>query len=369
MKVLFAIKAFDTMQWGAERVLSEVAAGLADRGHDVTVLSFDREGGTSFYPLPANIRRVRLGIGTPENRAGFFETVRRMRALRRFIRTERPDVAIGFMHSMFIPLAFSLAGTGIPVIASEHIVPEHYKTRPLQFLLLLASTPFAARITVLSESVKALYPSFMQTRMVVVPNPVRAPGRLAQPGDAGHTQKTILNVGRLDPQKDQKTLIAAFALLSNQYPEWSLRIVGEGALRPSLEQEIKTLGLEQRISLPGVTSDIGAEYARSHIFAISSSYESFGLATAEALASGLPAVGFADCPGTNALIRNGLNGILVSGPDRTQSFANGLEALMHDAALRERYGAKAQETLALYKPEDILDIWEEIVLNIQSHQD
>src|SRR5690606_11954559 len=118
------------------------------------------------------------------------------------------------------------------------------------------------------------------------------------------------------------TLIDAFADIYDKYPEWDLKIIGEGPLRPTLEEQIRRLGLEDRVSLPGATQSIGSEYRNADLFVLPSRYESFGLATAEAMGYGLAAIGFADCPGTNELIQDGINGKLAPSTDRTTSLAN-----------------------------------------------
>ena len=48
MKILFAIKTMEDGKGGAERVLADITSGLADKGHDISVLTFDRRDGTSF---------------------------------------------------------------------------------------------------------------------------------------------------------------------------------------------------------------------------------------------------------------------------------------------------------------------------------
>lgn len=342
-------------------MLADITSGLADAGHEVTALTFDQPGGDSFYPLSGKVTRVDLGIGDTSRRATVMETLARVRALRRAIKKDQPDVVVAFMHSMFVPAAFGLFGTGIPVIASEHIVPQHYKTRRLEFLLLLVATFFVRRVTVLSESVKASYPLFIRHKMIVIANPVRPPAALAHPEGGNDARKIILNVGRLDPQKDQETLIRAFATLAADYSGWDIRIVGEGALRSRLEAIIAEYGLQERIVLPGTTPDIGEEYRQAHIFALPSRYESFGLATAEAMAHGLPTIGFADCPGTNELIADNENGLLVKGVDRVQALASGLEKLMTAPGLRVRLGNAGRQRVDAYHPYTILKEWESLI--------
>ena len=336
MKLLFAIKHLGSQVGGAERVLCAICSELVVRGHEVTVLTFDRPGAQSFYPLDARIRRVDLGIGESAKSARLGETIQRIVALRQTVLEQRPELVVGFMHSIYVLLALALAGTGIPVVGSEHTVPTAYRTRPLQYLLLFLTSPLLTKMTVLSESIRMSFPALVRARMVVMSNPV-----IEALGQADHdTRKTrhiLLNVGRLDTPKDHSTLLRAFALIATSHPTWELRITGEGRLRPDLEQLVHDLKLEGRVHMPGITSDIGAEYRAADIFVISSSYEAFGLVTAEAMSYGLPVVGFADCPGTNELVQNGQTGLLASGnPDRAQSLASEMDRLLSDSELRRR---------------------------------
>lgn len=365
MKLLFAIKALNDTRGGAERVLADVTAGLVARGHEVIVMTFDAPGGQAFYPLDERVRRIDLGVGCTSSSSTADEFIARMKSLRDNVRHEFPDVAVGFMHSMFIPLAFALVGTGIPVVASEHIVPAHYKTRRAEFLLLQFSSFFVKKITVLSEAVKTQYPAFMQKKMTPVANPVRAPDVFADPVGEGRDTKTILNVGRLDPQKDQETLIRAFALLADDYPDWQVKIVGDGALRPALERLITELNLVGRVELAVTSPDIAVVYQDAQIFALPSLYESFGLATAEAMAHGLPAVGFASCPGTNELIIDGENGALAEAGDRVHNFAAAMKRLMDDPVARQRYGHAARAIAGAYDPVKICAAWEVLLASFE----
>jgi len=362
MKILFAIKSLDVAGGGAERVLTVIASGLAARGHDVSVLSFDRPGGSSFYEMDARVRRICLGIGPTNAPSGLRDFVQRVRVLRRTVQDEHPDVTVGFMHSMAVPLSIASAGLRIPHVASEHIVPQYYRGRFGEYALFMISCLLSRRVTVLSAAVRDMYPRLVRERMVPIANPVSTSHN---PAAAGHTTaQTILAVGRLAHQKDHATLIDAFASLADRYPGWVLRIVGEGTLRPDLERRVAQHGLGGRVTLPGTTPRIEDEYARAGIFAIPSRYESFGMVTAEALAAGLPVIGFADCPGTNELIRHDHNGWLVEVPPgtaRAAALAAGLTRLMEDAALRARLGEAASRSVGGFSLESIVQRWEKLL--------
>lgn len=365
MKLLFAIKQLENAAGGAERVLANVTADLAARGHQVSVLSWDRADAAPFYRFDPRVRLLFRGIGNAARPATVCETLRRMVDLRRTVAREAPDVAIGFCHAMFVPLAFALAGSGIAIVGSEHITIEHYRARPLQYALLRLAACGMRRITVMSEAVKRAYTADVRRKMAVLANPIMAeplPALTREPRKV----RTILNVGRLDPQKDQQTLIRAFGRLATAFPDWTLRIAGEGALRPELTRLIADLHLETRVVLVGITNDIEAEYAGADIFALPSRYESYGLVSIEAMAQGLPVVGFADCPGTNEVVTDGVEGLLVAaGEDRVSAFADALRRLMDDAPLRTRLGERGWRSVARMRREcRVIDDWEDLLRQV-----
>jgi glycosyltransferase involved in cell wall biosynthesis len=334
MKILFAVKTMDSRGGGAERVLAQVTSALVQRGHDVTLLTFDSPVSPDFYPIDRDVRRIWLNAGRQQARTSASDLIKRVTALRAAFRNDAPDVAIGFMHSAYIPLALAALGQSIPVVASEHIVWSYFGDRPLDRLVLRGTARLYAATTFLTAA-------------------------CADP--SGGPSKTLLSVGRLTHQKDQATLIDAFARIADRYPHWRLRIVGEGELRGALESQVERVGLAGRVELPGAVRDICNEYAQAQLFVLPSRYESFGLATAEALAAGLPAVGFADCPGTNALIAHESNGLLVSGSDRVAALAEALDRLMASAVDRTRLGSAGPASVQQFALPRIVSAWEALL--------
>jgi len=363
LRLLFVIRSLATEAGGAERVLSQICSELVDRGHSVEIASFDGPRTCDFYPLDPRVRRRRLGIGDVHAHTGLIELVRKIRALRRLIRQTKPDLAIGFMHSAFVPLAIGGWGTGVRVIASEHISYEHYHKRPLQKLLVLATARLCAVITIPLERVRLGFPALIRENMITVPNPV---AMCSADRTTSNSPPRILFVANFRAQKDHRVLVDAFAKLAPLYPDWEMRLVGSGELLEATRQQVLSLGLESRVCIPGATNDVATEYASADLFAVSSFYESFGLGTAEALASGIPVIGFSDCAGTNELVIDGQNGVLVSGPDRASALAEGLAKLMSDEGLRRRLGSNGPDSVAHYSVDATTDRWEELVRNVYS---
>jgi len=337
MKIVFVIKALSNPGGGAERVLVDVASGLAERGHGVTVITSDQMVERPYYRLSNAVRQVFLGIGDVGSRSTIRDVVRRVWLIRQKLVELDPDVVVAFMHSSYLPVGIALLATGIPVVASEHIGPEHYQRRPAQKVLLLATPLLVKRITVVSQQIKDSFSGRLQRMMVVAPNPVTITrdtpdtSRMVKERrkELRTCKNTVLSVGRLAPQKDHACLIDAFSLVAREFSDWRLRIVGEGELRPELEKQIRRLELDRQVDLPGAMSDLSSEYQNAGLFVMPSAYESFGLATAEALLHGIPVVGFADCSGINVLVKNNINGVLVDGSaGRIAALANTLRALM-----------------------------------------
>lgn len=361
LKLLYGVKSLAHGLGGAEKVLTTVAKDMADQGHDVTLISFDSVDEKSFYPLDSKIIYKPLGIGNTAHKSGIYETTKRIIALRKFINKNKPDIAIGFMHSMFAPLSIALLGTGVPLLASEHIVLEHYKSRRIEYVFMNIALLLSKKIIVLSNHMKQQYPAFFQRKVEIIPNPVVLSKFI--PMDSPERTKTVLNVGRLEHQKNQEALIRAFASIESEFPDWSLEIIGEGSLRKDLEQLSKKLGLGHRISLPGTTNNIAQHYQRASLFVLPSTYESFGLVTIEAMSAGLPCIGMKNCAGTNEIIDHNENGILVSGnneQEEVHNLANAMTALMKSPKKRETLGNAAREHSKKFAAQDIYLLWEKL---------
>jgi glycosyltransferase involved in cell wall biosynthesis len=331
---------------GAERTLVRLAAELHTRGHDVQVAA-------SFYPVPPGIRWNRLGAGH-----GVGGKVRRTTRLVGLLRRERPDLFVGFVMGADASIYAANRLLGVPIVAAERNAPDMYRMR--------LSTPRASfylhmfrlcrGIVVQLESYRRVYPPRVRDRIVVIPNAVDVP---PAPVDAGRASDrfTLLSVGRLSPQKRFDVLIDAFHAVAARAASWDLCIVGDGNERAALEARVRAHGLEGRVRLPGAVADVRAEYARAHLFVLPSRWEGFPNALAEALAHGLPGVGFAAAPGVNALIAHGETGLLAPGVDDAAALADAMAALMRDPEARRTMGRNAVAAMRAYDARTVYDRW------------
>jgi len=155
-------------------------------------------------------------------------------------------------------------------------------------------------------------------RVHVIYNPVvpqdlarRAAEPAPHPWLADKSQPVVMGMGRLTRQKDFPTLLRAFTELQSQRPS-RLILLGEGADRSALQAQVEQLGIADRVLLPGFQANPYAWLARADLFVLSSIWEGFGCALAEALALGVPCVS-TDCPsGPSEILDGGRYGRLVA---------------------------------------------------------
>lgn len=119
----------------------------------------------------------------------------------------------------------------------------------------------------------------------------------------------LLHVGRFLEQKNHAGLLTIFQRVLDRVPNARLLLVGDGLLRPTLEQRIAAAGLADRVRLLGLRDDVPALMSWSDVFVFPSLYEGFGLVAVEAAAAGLPVVG-SRIPGLTEAVRDGENGLL-----------------------------------------------------------
>ena len=136
------------------------------------------------------------------------------------------------------------------------------------------------------------------------PTPPRPPG---QPF-------TFALVGLLHPGKGQAEAIRALALLTQQHPDARLLLAGSGdqVYEQALRRLADELGVAERVTFLGYVADPLTVYAQADAALTCSRHEGMGRTTAEAMAAGLPVIGY-DGGGTPEVIEDGQTGLLYRG--------------------------------------------------------
>ncbi|VWB54056.1 group 1 family glycosyl transferase [Burkholderia pseudomultivorans] len=332
---------------GAERVASTLANAWAQYGHSVTIIATYSGGGECFYSLDYSIRLIYLAETSRIARSKLTGYFVRLRALRKLICDIGPDVVISFLTNVNVSTIAATVGLRVPIIACEHNNPLSDGRSPLWRWLVRLTYPQANLITLLTESVVDRFRKNIPgvKRIAVMPNPL--PNDLLAMPLVTHAEKKtrqIIAVGRLHAQKQFDHLISVFGLLARDFPDWNLSIWGDGPLRASLGAQIQAAGLNERVSLPGLSTQLWQEMTKADIFVLSSRFEGMPMVMMESMALGLPVAAY-DCPsGPRELTQDGKCGLLVPSGD-IDRLAVALRQLMSDATLRQDLGRKAADAM------------------------
>lgn len=164
------------------------------------------------------------------------------------------------------------------------------------------------------------------------------PDRLRRAPDASFV---IACVARLDPVKRHETLIDAVSLMRSQHNvNVELRLVGDGPMRATLEDQVRRLGIERSVLFLGTRDDAPEQLRDADVFALASVREGRPTSIMEAMSAGLPVV--ATNVGSVAdLVDDGESGFVIE-PDNPEILAKTLLSLVQHDELRRKMSEAAR---------------------------
>lgn len=337
---------------GSERLAVALANSLLERGHRISFFCNGFYGKKPALPLDSAIDLHFFNCLDDSNRS--------VQAARRELLDAGLDVFIS-LHNLKFQLFFACAlmGTGIPYIYSELSAPsliEDLWNRAGR----LAAMSGADFIHMLLPEYRESLPVHFQSHVRIIPAtaPRHAPDTLPP---LCQREKVIVSLGGLNDNKQVDILVRAFDSVASRFPDWQLKIWGVGPCATKLDALISQSSACSRILRLGFAPNALQALQSGQIYCIPSRSEGMPMTLLEAMSSGLPAVGFAACPGVNSLIQHGENGLLA--PEMTvKSLAEQLAELMDDAQKREHMGCKAINLVQTYQPEGVFDQWEQLII-------
>jgi glycosyltransferase involved in cell wall biosynthesis len=164
-----------------------------------------------------------------------------------------------------------------------------------------------------------------------------------KPGnEKNKTGKNILTVSRLSSDKNNKGLLRAFSMVNKNA---NLILLGSGPEMDELKDLAKNLGISDRVSFLGERKDVEKFYSTSDIFVLASKQEGFPNVFAEAMASGLPIIGFKSkipeiTVPTEIAIGNRMSGFAVKDE---KEMAEKINLLVENHNLRKKMSKEALE--------------------------
>ncbi|MEZ5062911.1 MAG: glycosyltransferase [Solirubrobacterales bacterium] len=289
---------------GPPRNVRDVTSALTAAGHRVVGLTTDRDG---HGRLSDAARRAlardpewviaRVPTRGPALSPGFAAAARRLVA----------GADVVHLHGIYSPAA-AVAGliarrAGVPYVLQLHGAATDYdyarkrwKKEPYDVLVQRRLIADAAAVLAMTEmEAEQGKRAFPAATMRIVPPPVVADA--AVPGSAdggGHDGRTVGFLARLSEKKGAPILLAAFALIADEFPDARLVVAGpdDEGIGAAMSRDVERLGLGGRVSFPGMV--VGREKAEMlagfDVFALPSADESFGIAVVEAMNAGVPVV-------------------------------------------------------------------------------
>ena len=341
---------------GASKVFLWVAKSLAERGHDVTICTFKTPGGVE---IPNSVKWIDL---TPEH-LGFFGLINRFR---RMIKQGEYDVFISFLldgnvYNMFACCA--LRTKSVVCERNDPFKPHYYKLKFWKPCFRLADG------AVFQLPKVAEYYSNIKAPTAVIPNPIIDKDDTAcLPRQ--ERKKRIVTHGRLDnEQKRHDVLIRAFALIHQEYPDYTLSIYGADGDKQrrnekALRALIAELGMGDCIRLEGKTNTPKEAMKDGMIWVLSSDFEGIPNSLIEAMSMGLPCVA-TDCSpgGARFLIEDGVNGCMVE-RGSVKGLYEKIKYMIEHPLEAENMGREAMKIRQSFMPQDIADKWEKYLKSI-----
>ncbi len=228
----------------------------------------------------------------------------------REIATSR-DFALVIAHR-FKPIYVACLATRLPVIGVHHGFGDYDRPQRRWFAHF-----FRRRLALLGVSdavrddLRQHLPDWKSDRIETLHNRLDVDNAFSQLASRAEARRkldlppdapVIANVGRLHPDKDQATLLRAFATALPKLPAGALlTIIGRGPLEGELKRLATQLGIADRVRFPGQIRDVRNYFRAFDLFVLSSDHEPFGMVLLEAMAAEVP-IFATDCGGAPEVI-------------------------------------------------------------------
>jgi len=382
MRIAFFTNCYKPLVNGVVTSISSLTEAYERKGHEVYIFAprvedyIDQEKNVFRYRSVNLTSKVKYPLPIPLS----FR-------VKKVITDFNPDI-VHVHHPFLLSSAAIMYGKklGIPKILTIHTQYEQYAyyiypipERVTQEAIKMIISHLAYKtdcITTPSASMKELIEGYgIKNRIEVIPNAIHLISfreddelkriKIKKKYNLKEDDKIILFVGRVASEKSIDKIIKALAIIKKRSTDKEkLLIVGNGPAMDELKQLARTLKLEKDVIFAGAVSyeEIMHYYKMAYVFTITSTTETFGIVTIEALASGVPVLAV-KAPGAVDILTDGLDGMLVD--DDVEKFADALEKIIREPELRGKLSKGALKTSKKYSidtiSERMLNLYREVI--------
>ncbi|MBC8031783.1 MAG: glycosyltransferase [Pyrinomonadaceae bacterium] len=361
---------------GAERVCVNLANAWVKRGWQVTILTTSQGSRPPAYSVDPQVKhhdigKPRLPRAVEVNRDSIAPVVRGLirdgcisltrqlgliAMLRYGILKTEPDVVIPILEMTNVRVLAAMYETGVPVIACEQTDSARVSIGEWQSVR-KALYRRRARAVVAPQPSIAEWLARHGASACAIHNPLIAPPPMSS--RCNGTRRRLVTLARLGREKRPELLVRAFARIAGDFPEWDLEMHGDGPMRDFIARYISELA-PGRIHLHWFENAPYTILNGADLFVSASWVEGFGNAIWEALACGVPVVAMDAGAPVRALVRDGVDGVIVN-TNSTPALASALASLMADDTARQALAARAPEVLTRFSIESALEKWDALL--------
>ncbi len=337
LHICYVITRSDVMG-GASVHLLDLAAGMQQQGHRVTILV----GGDGLV----NQRAQAMGLNIIALKylvrpISLFKDVACWSELRSWFRRLQPDLI--HLHSSKAGLVgrFAAVGLNIPVIFTAHgwafTEGVGLAVSLLYRILERLVAPLTSQIITVSEYDRQRALSLGVGTAQLLRTIHNGIPELPAVAVSVHEPRRMVMVARFEQPKDHMLLLDAVSRLSG---DWQLQCIGDGPLFAAAEQKARAAGLLERVEFAGARNDVSEQLARASIFVLLSRWEGLPLTILEAMRAGLAVVA-SDVGGVKEAVQNSVTGILVK--NRPEDVSHALQRLLDEPQLVSQFGQAGRQ--------------------------
>ncbi|MCK5805888.1 MAG: glycosyltransferase family 4 protein [Lentisphaeria bacterium] len=345
---------------GAQENTLLTCRGHLEKGHEVTLLTGPSQGPEGKLLAAQNISELEVvEIPSLVRNLNLFKDARCYFELKRHFRENRYDVVHTHSSKAGVLGRMAAWSAGVPLIVHTvhgqafhryqsafknriYILAERFAAKRCHRILAVAQAMIDQCVdagVAPREKYKVVYSGMDMDAFLNAQPEAALRERLGIPEGV----LVIGKIARLFELKGHDLLIEAAAKIVPMHPEVRFLLVGDGDLREQLEDDIRKRGLERNFVFAGLVppSEVCRYTALMDILAHFSLREGLPRTVVQALASGIPAVGF-DLDGTPEVLLNGKTGYVCE-PENVQQVTNALVELLGDDEKRREMGRAGRE--------------------------
>lgn len=341
---------------GTERVGIMIANELANKGYDVSILSFWND----CKPFFKVNEKIKIDYLLDYKEGKLYRTyIYPILKLRKYIKSKNIDILIDIDTLLSKYSGYAVRGTKCKLVSWEHFNYYYMLKDNSRIKAKKIVKKVAEKLVVLTKEDKEAHIENMgfdceKIEQIYNPSPFEIKN------EYNFENKNFVAVGRLTEQKGFDFLIKAWKIFEERNKEWTLTIVGDGEEKENLEELSKDAN---NIKFVGKTDNVEMYYKQASCYVLSSRYEGFPMVILEAQSFALPVIAY-DCKtGPKEMVFDNENGYLVESSN-VEKLAETMIKFVNEKSKAEEMSKKSIEYVSSLSIKNIGQEWENLIKKI-----